>query len=232
MFRRFLRKLIPTYAIMPLVMTGVMNVLAFYGTRVIRDLLGMTYMMDMTTSFDRAIPFLPVWVIAYIGTYLFWTYQNIKVAQECEAMAYRLVSADFTAKVICFVIFLVLPTTNVRPELREGSLWASLLGIIWKMDSPTNLFPSIHCFVAWLGTRLIFDCNKFKRKSLVCILCVIGSILVFLSTLFTYQHVVYDVIGGVVVAEIGYLVGKYSPLPKLFEKLNHKFMKTKLAKIL
>ena len=104
--------------------------------------------------------------------------------------------------------------------------------VIYTLDSPTNLFPSIHCFVAWLGTRYIFDCKHLRRRGLVSALCVVGSILVFLSTLFTKQHVIYDVLGGIAVAEIGYFAARWTKLPVLFERLNDRFMKTRLAKIL
>ncbi len=231
MFRRFLRKLIPEYAILPLAATGIMNLIAFYGAKLVQ-LFASPSMTDMTTALDRATPFAPVWALAYIGTFLFWTYQYITVAHESPKMACRLMASDVLAKLICMIFFIVLPTTNVRPEVTGSGLCPFLMRVIYTLDSPTNLFPSIHCFVAWLGTRYIFDCKHLRRRGLVSALCVVGSILVFLSTLFTKQHVIYDVLGGIAVAEIGYLAARWTKLPVLFERLNDRFLKTRLAKIL
>ena len=64
------------------------------------------------------------------------------------------------------------------------------------------------------------------------ILPCVGSVLVFLATMFTKQHVFYDVISGVAVAEIGWLVARYTGLPRLFERLNGRFLRTKLAQMI
>ena len=232
MFRRLLRKLIPSYAIFPLAMTGIMNLIAYQVPKLLQLFTGTARTIDMTTAFDRATPFLPIWVLMYIATFLFWIYQNTTVAKDSPEMAYRLVAADFVAKLMCLVCFVVIPTTNVRPTVEGSGFHIWLMKFIYWIDTPTNLFPSIHCFVAWLGTRMMFDCKHLSHKTVTSILCVIGSLMVFLSTLFTKQHVIYDVISGVLVAELGYLVAKYTALPRLFERINTRFLKTKLSQIL
>ena len=40
------------------------------------------------------------------------------------------------------------------------------------------------------------------------------------------------VLGGIAVAEIGWLVARYTGLPRLFERLNERFLRTALAKII
>lgn len=147
-------------------------------------------------------------------------------------MAYRLAAADFFAKLICFVFFIVLPTTNVRPSVEGGGFIPFVMRFIYWVDTPTNLFPSIHCFVAWLGTRYIYECKSLRHRALISALCTIGTLLVFASTLFTKQHVLPDVISGVAVAEIGWLVARFTKLPRLLERLNEKFMQTRLCAIL
>ena len=97
LFRRFWRKLIPAYAIFPLITTGLMNILAFYGPKLVQVFTGSANMTDMTTAFDRATPFAPVWVIPYILTFAFWTFQYITTTHEGPKLACRLVAADFVA---------------------------------------------------------------------------------------------------------------------------------------
>ncbi len=230
--RKQLRRLIPSYAAFPLMMTGVMNIFAFQIPKLLQIFTGSAGMHDMTTAFDAATPFLPVWVYVYVATFAFWTYQNITVAHESPEAANRLFAADLPAHLICFLFFVLLPTANVRPEVVGSGFTAWLMRFIYWIDTPTNLFPSIHCYVAWLGTRLMFDCKTLKHKTPICIACVIGSLLVFLSTLFTKQHVVWDVLAGVAVAELGYCISKYTRLPVLLGRLNERFMATKLGHFL
>lgn len=231
MLRRTLRRIVPTHAILPLCLTGLMNLFAYYGAKLLQCFIAFEA-RDVTLSLDALFPFSPGWIYVYIGTFLFWIYQYTTVARESPAMACRLACSDAVAKVICFLFFVLLPTTNVRPELEATGLTGFLMRFIWWADTPTNLFPSIHCFVAWMGTRQLYDCHRLRHRGLVCTLCTIGSLLVFLSTLFTRQHVLLDVFGGVAVAELGYLVGRFTTLPERFSRLNDRFVKTKLCAIL
>lgn len=232
MLRHTLRKIIPTYAVLPLILTGLMNLFAYQGAKFVQLFTGNTNALDMTAAWDHAFPFQPAWVLVYIGTFVFWTYQYTTVARESPAMAYRLSAADFVAKLICFVFFIVLPTTNVRPSVEGSGFIPFVMRFIYWVDTPTNLFPSIHCFVAWLGTRYIYECKSLRHRALTSALCTVGTLLVFASTLFTKQHVLLDVISGVAVAEIGWLIARFTRLPRVLERLNEKFMRTRLCAIL
>lgn len=233
MIRRLLRRLIPTYAILPLILTGITMLLSYQGVKLMQLLFGTPNLLDMSTSLDHNFPFVPSWSLMYIISFAFWIFQYTTVAKESPALCYRLVVADAVAKLICWAFFIFLPTTNVRPALEEGGGFCGwLMRIIWLVDTPTNLFPSAHCFVAWLGTRYIFECRHLRHRVLTSTLCIIGSLLVFLSTMFTKQHVFYDVIGGIAVAEIGWFIARFTALPKCLDALNQRFLKTRLSKIL
>ncbi len=231
MFRRTLRRVVPTFAIFPLLLTGLTDVVAYMGAKLLQSIFSFSY-IDLTTVYDAAFPFSPAWVLIYIATYAFWIYQYTTVAKESPEAACRLAAADTVAKLLCLIFFVAMPTTNVRPEVEGTGLIPFLMRAIYSLDTPTNLFPSIHCFVAWMGTRYLFRRKNLRYKALTCTLCVIGSLLVFASTLYTKQHVILDVIGGVAVAEVGYLVARFTKLPALIGKLNDRFLKTPLSRIL
>lgn len=232
LFRRTLRRVIPAYASFPLLLTGLMNLFAYQGAKLVQLIFLSQEMLDMTTALDRRFPFAPVWVLAYVGTFVFWFYQYTTVARESPEKACRLAAADAVAKLICLFFFVFVPTTNVRPTVEGSGFVPWLMRLIYWFDTPTNLFPSIHCFVAWLGTRFMYECRLPKHRALTNVLCTVGSLLVFLSTLFTKQHVLWDVVSGVAVAELGYWLSRLKSLTALVAKLNERFMKTRLAKIL
>ena len=209
MLRRNWRRFIPIYAILPLATTGLMNLFAYQLPKLIQLLLHSARSYDLTSALDVQFPFRPGWIWVYIATFLFWVYQ-----------------------LVCFLCFVITPTFNVRPEVTTGGATGFLMRFIYWIDTPTNLFPSIHCFVAWLGTRFLYDTKNLRRPVFTRIVCTVGSILVFLSTLYTRQHVLLDVVAGIAVAEYGYLIAKYTPLTGTFQKLNARFMKTRLVDIL
>lgn len=231
MFRRTLRKIVPEYAIFPLCLTAIMMAVSYAGAKAVQFFISFDY-VDITSEWDQFFAFEPAWILAYIGSYFFWIYQYTTVGRESPEKVYQLAAADAVAKIICLVFFIALPATNVRPEVKGTGFIPFLMRLMYTIDTPTNLFPSIHCFVAWMGTRYIFECKKIRRKWLVYPLCFLGTILVFLSTLHTKQHVVWDVISGIAVAEVGWLVARFTKLPKLIEKLSDRFLQTKLSKFL
>lgn len=98
------------------------------------------------------------------------------------------------------------PTTNTRPEIVGSDIWAQLMRFLYSMDAADNLFPSIHCLVSWLCYIGIRGNKKVPQwiRTTFCI-CAIA---VFISTLTTKQHVIYDVVAGVALVEVTYRVSK------------------------
>lgn len=230
MLRRTLKWFVPTYALFPLAFTGIMNLFAYTGAKWIQSIFHLNNTIDMTTKWDEVIPFVPLWIFPYLITFAFWVYLYITVAKESPEAAYRLVAADFCGKLICMIFFIVMPTTNVRPEVVGTGFTPFVVRFVYWIDAPRNLFPSLHCYIAWLGTRQIFEAKKLRHRVLNGVLCTLGSLIVFASTLYTKQHVIADVLSGVALAEICFLIAKYTKLPNVLAKVNERFMTTKLCK--
>ena len=130
------------------------------------------YHFDFTMSLDRAVPLIPQFIWIHIT---------------------------------CFIIFLVLPTTNVRPEI-AGTTWSQqMLKFVYLMDggnSPSNLFPSIHCYVSWLSWRGVSKSENipkwYQHFSLI------FAILIIISTQVLKQHYLVDAIAGVALVELAW----------------------------
>ena len=152
MLRRLLHKIVPPENSLPLAITGLMNLIAFSGPKLLQVLGWSLPMHDMTAAFDRAFPFSPVWVFVYVAAFPFWIYQYSVVAKESRSLCYRLVAADFAAKVICLLFFVLLPTHNVRPPPATGNGRLHGLGHADDLaaghpDEPVPLHPLL-CLVA------------------------------------------------------------------------------------
>ena len=198
----FFRKLIPSYAILPLIILVVSNIAVYYGTRLLNDALNRPY-IDMTSRFDMRIPVIPGFSVIYVLAFPFWYITYFMIVRSNPEKARATVIVNVAAKILCGVIFVLLPATNVRPVLTETTLFEKLLGIIYQMDSPDNLFPSIHCLESVLCFLFITDesdvHNGIKLASMYL------AIFICLSTLFTKQHVMIDVFSGVIIAIGAYL---------------------------
>ena len=172
---------------------------------------------DMTTALDQAVPFLPWTVAVYAGAFLFWFVNYNLAVQPLDGRAWRFLTADILGKAVCLVIFLALPTGNVRPDIPEGAPLGWAMGFIWAMDTPDNLFPSVHCLNSWLcwaAVRGRADVPRwYKTLSLALVLAICAS------TLTTHQHVVLDVLGGIALAELAWQAAGHTDLPALYRRL-------------
>lgn len=218
-----------------LVLTLLWNQLVYSGARFIA---GDWYHYDLTTALDEQIPFLPWTIVIYFGCYLFWgvnyylcaaqtNFQHfIKKEALTDQSVYernRFFCADALAKAICLFFFLILPTTNIRPEVTGNGLWDRLMRFLYQVDAADNLFPSIHCLVSWLcwiGVRRRSDIPFFYRW-----FSLAAALAVCISTLTTRQHVIVDVVGGVLLAELCYLLAGqpkiYNRYSRLLQRILH-----------
>lgn len=171
----------------------VLNCFVYWGAMAINS--GKS-IQDAATCLDRMIPVDSRWVVPYVGAYAFWAVNYILMAQGENW--YEILTADVAAKLVCGLVFLLVPTTNQRPVLGSG-FFDTCLGMIYGLDQPTNLFPSIHClesYICWRGIQNRRDISPVYRD-----FSGIFAILICISTLLTKQHVIADVFGGILLGE-------------------------------
>ena len=204
---KLLHPIVPGYAILPLILALMINNCIYIGVAQLKNNLSFT---SLATPLDAQIPFVAPFVIFYVLAYIQWVLNYILISRDSKKMCYQFVSGDILSKIICLLFFLLLPTNIVRPEVTGTDIFSSLVRLIYSVDAPVNLFPSIHCLESWCCIRAAFQLN-FKtprRTRLYRILTIIMSVGVFASTLFIKQHVIVDVFGGVAAFEIGLFLTK------------------------
>lgn len=160
---------------------------------------------QFSTALDRAIPLVPWTVCIYFGCYAFWALHYCLCA-AVPTRARRFFTADFIAKGVCFVFFVGLPTTMARPAVQGLNVWESLVRALYILDAPVNLFPSIHCLNSWLCWASARDIPAFSRGYKAFALC--AAVAVCVSTLTLRQHVLLDVAGGILLAEVCWRLAK------------------------
>ena len=141
----------------------------------------------------------------YFGCYAFWALHYCLCA-AVPLRARRFFTADFIAKGVCFVFFVGLPTTMARPTVQGLNVWESLVRALYILDAPVNLFPSIHCLNSWLCWASARDIPAFSRGYKAFALC--AAVAVCVSTLTLRQHVLLDVAGGILLAEVCWRLAK------------------------
>lgn len=184
--------------------TVTLNCLTYYGARALTT---DRFHYDLTNDLESRIPLLPLTVLIYWGCYLFWIVNYAIGCRREKEEAFCLMGADLLAKVVCLICFLLFPTTNVRPVIEGHSLCEEWMRLLYQVDAADNLFPSIHCLTSQFCVIAVRGNKKIPKWYRV--LSVLIAISIFVSTLTTKQHVIVDVIAGVLLAEGCYfLAGK------------------------
>ncbi len=214
-----IRHLIPSYAAFPLFFALLWNQAVYYGARIATASFPH---YDLTTYFDRLIPVVPFFTSIYFLAFPFWAAGYILSVRISRDQAMTLLCGDFLSKGVCLVFFLLFPTTNTRPEIAGRGIWETLLLWLYQTDSPDNLFPSIHCLVSWLCFAGI------RRQPTIPLPCqaatLFMALLVFLSTLFTRQHVIADVLGVIVIGEACYRIASLPRVRGCYGKIVSPFV--------
>ncbi|SEW34300.1 PAP2 superfamily protein [[Clostridium] fimetarium] len=219
--REFLKKnldpMIPLYSVIPLITCFAFNTLVYYGAMSINS---NRYHYDFTTNFDRSVPIIPIFVIIYFICYGFWAINYIIIGRIGREHCMRFVFADISSRCICLIFFILIPTTNIRPEILGNGIGEQLLRHLYSIDHPENLFPSIHCLVSWfcyIGIRGQKQVPRWYRA----FSCVF-ALAVCLSTQLTKQHYIIDVFGGILIAELTYYIAHHSEWYRGVEKIFNK----------
>lgn len=212
--KKKLGQIVPRYAVWPLCACLVLNLLVYYGGRLLTR--GRVF-HEAACAVDEAIPLFPPAIVVYILAYVFWVVGFIVIARGGRASCFRNLAGEQVGKLLCFVCFLVFPTAMQQPEVTGGGVFCALTRLIYWHDEPNMLFPSIHCMDSWFCFRGAMRTDGLPRWYRV--FTFVFALLVFASTVLVKQHVFLDVVGGVAVIELGLLISDRLRAGRIYERL-------------
>lgn len=213
------KQLIPRYAYLPIVVCLVWNTLVYNMTRFFTNKMPH---YDFSIKLDSYIPFVSSFVVIYVLSYVLWIIGFLVFAKESRSLCNEFFAAEFVCKTICLLCFVIIPTTMTRANVPSGGVLNWLTNVVYSLDQPNNLFPSIHCMESWICFRGALRCKKVHP--MYSKVWFVLAILICMSTVFVKQHVFVDIIGGIVVAEIGLFLSKKFNLGRVYDVVRYKFI--------
>lgn len=152
------------------------------------------------SALDRAMTLSPAWSFVYLSLFLAALLPVFVIHQQ--ELVRRTILAFIAIWLIAYVVFIAWPTIGPRPVRVAGDGFPEwTLRAIYSSDHRYNCLPSLHvaqCFLA------AFACYRVNAR--VGWAAMAWAFLVGLSTVYTKQHYVLDVVTGILLAGIGYLV--------------------------
>ncbi|MCM0648362.1 phosphatase PAP2 family protein [Clostridium swellfunianum] len=155
---------------------------------------------SLVISLDNSIPFVKAFIIPYIIWYGFIFLTMLYLCCKDRDIYYKTLTSYALGLIASYITFYFFQTTVPRPELLEGDILTRMVNSIYSADQPYNCFPSIHVLTSFLMVKGIMASNVRNKVNMSLIW--ITSFMIIISTVFIKQHVVFDVIGGIVYADV------------------------------
>jgi protein-tyrosine phosphatase/membrane-associated phospholipid phosphatase len=147
-------------------------------------------------DWERRLPFWPAMILPYLSIDLFFVAAPFlcRDREELRVFTQRVCLAILVAG----ACFLLVPMRCAFERPAVDGLLGVLFNGFTELDRPFNLVPSLHVTLA----VILADTYRRHTSGLVRLAMTAWFVLVGVSTVFTYQHHVIDVIGGLVLATV------------------------------
>lgn len=162
------------------------------------------------SSFDKMVPFCEYFIIPYflwflyIGVTVIWFMFRNKDTKEYLQLIFNL----GIGMTVFIIVSWVYPNGHLlRPVVfpREN-IFTDMVRLLYSMDTPTNILPSIHVYNSIAAFIAIAKCKALKSKPLVVGGAFILTVSIIAATMFLKQHTVVDVVLALALNVVVYLL--------------------------
>lgn len=186
----------------PLMLYGIIYLLWF---RYLEETVTGRYQI-IHVSLDDVIPFCEVFVVPYM---LWFAYVTIVVAYfflHDREDYFRIFVFLCTGMTVFLLVSTLWPNGHrLRPYIMpRDNIFTYLVSALYKADTPTNLWPSIHVYNS-LGCHIaVMKSRRLKQHKGIRIISFILCASIIMSTMFIKQHSAFDVVTAFIMAAIMY----------------------------
>ena len=150
---------------------------------------------------DDRIPFCEYFIIPYVLWYFFLIGTVIYFALSCPSKKeyYQYLATLGVGMTLFLLISYVYPNgQQLRSELTGDGAYISAVRFLYKIDTPTNIFPSMHVFNATASCIALYQNEKCRKNRPFTMAQIVLTVSIILSTMFLKQHSVADVMTALI----------------------------------
>ncbi len=160
---------------------------------------------------DDMIPFCELFVIPYLLWFLYLPAVFLFLFYHSKNEFYRICAYEFTGMTIALLCYTIYPNgVALRlTDINRDNILVDLVQFLYSNDTSTNVCPSIHVFAtlsAYICLIKSPHMKELKSRQRIKKCSLILTILICLSTMFLKQHSVIDVICGILLSFVLYIV--------------------------
>lgn len=183
---------------------------------------------------DDRIPFCPYFIIPYVLWYFFLIGTIAYFALFCSSKKeyYQYIGTLAVGMTLFILVSYVYPNgQNLRPDLSgESGVFVSAVRYLYKIDTPTNIFPSIHVFNSVASCIALFQNERCRKNRLFTAAQTVLTVSIVLATMFLKQHCVSDVMTALILNILCYQLF-YRVIPARQEKLAEIFTRKEILTV-
>jgi len=162
----------------------------------------------ISMDIDRHIPFCEVFIIPYLMWFFYLAAVIIYFIFTNKTDYYKLCAFLFTGMTLFLIISTLWPNGHhLRPlAMPRDNIFIDMVQGLYRTDTATNLWPSIHVYNS-LGAHIaIAHSQKFENRKGIRLASLILCSSIVMSTVFLKQHSMFDVITAIILALIMYFL--------------------------
>lgn len=174
---------------------GLLLLVYFFLTRQV------TPKFDWTTAIDNLIPFSAPFSVMYSSYLLLLWYGMIYAYLYFDLHRFKqFIFGMVVIQLTAYVLYVLVPGKIIRPTVATEGIFFDLVRVIYAVDMPSGLTPSLHVANSWFIALALWN-DRYLRPTMI-----VWAVLVIASTLLIKQHFVIDVVSGIALSSAVYAV--------------------------
>jgi len=154
---------------------------------------------------DDYIPFVEEMLIPYLLWFPYISLPALFFLLFSKKNFYQFYNFMYIATLLCFIIYYLFPNgQSLRPETLGENVFSRGLAILYSIDQPTNVLPSMHVLNSLAIHFAFLNCEYTRNKKIVVNISLILLILITLSTMMIKQHSILDVLASLIIGALLY----------------------------
>lgn len=156
---------------------------------------------------DDYIPFCEIFIVPYLLWFAYVAAVVVYFFFKNKQEYYKTCIFLFTGMTLFLVISTLFPNGHhLRlAEMPRDNIFTQLVSALWRTDTPTNLWPSIHVYNSMGAHFAISRSREFESRRGIKIASLLLATSIILSTMFIKQHSVFDVLTGIALGAVMYV---------------------------
>ncbi len=157
---------------------------------------------------DDHIPFCEVFIVPYLLWFVYVAGVVIYLVLKNKQEYYRSCVFLMTGMTVFLIISTLWPNGHdLRPAvLPRDNVFSDLVALLWRTDTPTNLWPSIHVYNSLGAYFAVMHCKELADRKGIRIGALLLTVSIILSTMLLKQHSVFDVVTGLIMGGVMYIL--------------------------